>query len=137
MAANTRFSTGVHTLVLLAAEPEAHQTSDEIAKKLNANPVVIRRVLSSLRAAGLVTSQKGPSGGSKLARPAKAIRIGDILRAVDVSAVLHTAKDPTELTARIDGALEKVYRDAVAAMVAELDSTTLSQLAKKSEKKKK
>jgi Rrf2 family protein len=137
MAANTRLSTSVHTLVLLAAEPEVQQTSDEIAKKLNANPVVIRRLLSLLRTAGLVTSQKGPSGGSKLARPAKAIRIGDIYRAVDVSAVLHTAKNPAEHTARIDGALEKVYRDANAAMLAELDSTTLSQLAKKSEKRKK
>lgn len=137
MAANTRFSTSVHTLVLLATEPELQKTSDEIAKQLNTNPVVIRRVLSLLRTAGLVMSQKGPSGGSKLAKSPKAIRIGDIYRAVDVSAVLHSAKNSGEHTARIDGTLEKVYRDAVAAMIAELDSTTLSQLAKKSEKKKK
>lgn len=137
MAANTRFSTSVHTLILLATEPSIQQTSDEIAQKLNTNPVVIRRVLSLLRAAGLVASQKGPSGGSKLAKPAKAIRIGDIYRAVDASAVLHTAKNSGELAAAIDGALEKVYRDAIAAMLAELDTTTLSQLAKKSEKRRK
>jgi Rrf2 family protein len=137
MAANTRFSTSVHTLVLLVAEPEVQQTSEEIAKKLNTNPVVIRRVLSLLRAAGLVTSHKGPSGGSKLAKPAKAIRLGDIYRAVESAAVLHTPKGSSESTARIDGVLEKVYRDAADAMISELDSTTLSQVAKKSDKKKK
>jgi Rrf2 family protein len=137
MAANTRFSTSVHTLVLLAAEPEVQQTSEDIARKLNTNPVVIRRVLSLLRQAGLVTSQKGPSGGSKLAKPGKAIRLGDVYRAVERPAVLHSAKNAGESTAKIDLVLEKVYRDAQTAMESELDSTTLSQLAKKSEKKKK
>lgn len=136
MAANTRFSTGVHTLVLLAAEPEIQQTSEEIARKLNTNPVVIRRVLSLLRQAGLVTSHKGPSGGSKLAKPGKAIRLGDVYRAVETAAVLHSAKNAGESTARIDLVLEKVYRDAQAALESELDSTTLNQLTKKSEKKK-
>lgn len=124
-------------MVLLAAEPSVQQTSDGIAKQLNTNPVVIRRVLSLLRAAGLVTSQKGPSGGSRLAKPAKAIRIGDIYRAVDASAVLHTAKNPGEQAAVVDAALEKIYRAAVAALVAELDATTLGQLAKRSEKRRK
>jgi Rrf2 family protein len=77
----------------LAAEPEAQQTSEEIARKLNTNPVVIRRVLSLLRQAGLVTSHKGPSGGSKLAKSGKAIRLGDIYRAVETVAVLRSAKN--------------------------------------------
>jgi Rrf2 family protein len=137
MAANTRFSTGVHTLVVLAAEPEVQQTSDEIAAKLKTNAVVIRRVLSLLRQAGLVVSQKGPSGGSKLAKPGKAIRLGDIYRAVETTPVLQSAKNAEESTAKIDEALARIYREAVAAMETELDATTLSQLTKRSEKKKK
>ena len=46
MAANTRFATGVHAMVLLAAEPEELQTSEDVAGKLSINPVVIRRVFS-------------------------------------------------------------------------------------------
>ena len=46
-------------------------------------------------------------------------------------------KRSSESTTRIDGVLEKVYREAVDAMISELDSTTLSQVAKKSDKKKK
>ena len=67
MAANTRFATGVHALVLLAAEPDGLQTSEDVAGKLSINPVVIRRVFSLLHRAGLLESQKGPHGGSKLA----------------------------------------------------------------------
>jgi Rrf2 family protein len=137
VAVNTRFSTSVHALVLLAAEPDVQRTSEEIARQLNTNPVVIRRLLSLLQAAGLVASQKGPSGGSKLAKPAKAIRLGEIYMAVDACAEFHPAKHPGEQAAAIDAALDKLHRDAVAAMVADLDATTLSQLAKKSEKRKK
>ena len=66
MAVNTRFATGVHALALLASEPDVLQTSDDVAGKLKTNPVVIRRVFSLLHQAGLVESQKGPHGGSKL-----------------------------------------------------------------------
>jgi Rrf2 family protein len=134
MAVNTRFATGVHTLVLLAAEPELQQTSDEIAKKLNTNPVVIRRVLSLLRQAGLVGSQKGPTGGTKLAKPPKAIRLGDIYRALEPSPVLHTSLISGDHAAKLTGLLEKTIRNAQDALESELDATTLAQLAKKSEK---
>jgi Rrf2 family protein len=137
MAVNTRFCTGIHTLILLAAEPDLQQTSDEIAGKLNTNPVVIRRVLSLLRQAGLVSSQKGPSGGSKLAKPGKSIRLGDVYRALEPVSIFHGSSLSGEQAAKVNGALEKIYRDAQEALEAELDATTLSQLAKKSEKKKK
>jgi len=134
MAVNTRFATGVHTLVLLAAEPELQQTSDEIAKKLNANPVVIRRVLSLLRQAGLVGSQKGPTGGTKLAKPPKAIRLGDIYRALEPSPVLHAPSNSGDQNAKLSSLLEKTIKNAQAALELELDGTTLAQFAKKSEK---
>jgi len=137
MAVNTRFCTGIHTLALLAAEPDLQQTSDEIARQLSTNPVVIRRVLSLLRQAGLVSSQKGPSGGSKLAKPAKAIRLGDVYRALEPPSVFRAAKADGDHAAKINLALEKIGRDAQAALVAELNATTLAQLAKRSEKKKK
>ena len=85
MAVNTRFCTGIHTLILLAAEPDVQQTSDEIARKLNTNPVVIRRVLSLLRQAGLVSSQEGSERriGKAGQERDKAIRLGDVYRALE------------------------------------------------------
>lgn len=137
MAVSTRFSTGIHTLLLLASEPDAQQTSEEIARKLTTNPVVIRRLLSLLRQAGLVTSQKGPSGGARLAKPVKAIRLGDVYRALEPVPILHGSNHSGEHAGKVSSVVEKVFREAQKALESELDGTTLSQLAKKSEKKKK
>jgi Rrf2 family protein len=128
MAANTRFATGVHTLVILAADQAVLQTSEEIAKKLNTNPVVIRRVLSLLQQAGLIESQKGPSGGSRLAKPAKAIQLGEVYRALEPNPIFHA---PSGTSGKANAALAKIFAGAQQALEAELDSTSLAQLAKK------
>jgi len=130
MAINTRFATGVHALVLLAAEPDVLQTSEDVARKLNTNPVVIRRVFSMLQHAELVESQKGPNGGSKLARSAKEITLSDIHRALNTGGLLHGAT-LSGSQSRISAALDKIFADVSRAVEKELDQTTLSQLAKK------
>lgn len=135
MAANTRFATGVHALVLLADEPDVLQTSDDVAGRLGINPVVIRRVFSLLHQAGLLDSQKGPHGGSKLARPPKAITLADIYGALDGGELFHTAAFPGADSAKIGAALKRVFRDAEEAMRDELEKTSLNQLMKKSARK--
>lgn len=134
MAANTRFATGVHALVLLAAEPDGLQTSEDVAGKLSINPVVIRRVFSLLHRAGLLASQKGPHGGSKLARSPKSITLADIYKALDGGELFHTASLSGQ-TAKVGGALKKVFESAEGAMREELEKTTLNDLAKKAGKK--
>jgi Rrf2 family protein len=135
MAANTRFATGVHALVLLAAEPDELQTSEDVAGKLSINPVVIRRVFSLLHQAGLLQSQKGPHGGSKLARSAKTITLKDIYSALDGGEVFHTASLSGAHTAKLGSVLKKVFGDAETALREELEKTRLSDLAKKAGKK--
>ncbi|HEX3437702.1 MAG TPA: Rrf2 family transcriptional regulator [Pseudacidobacterium sp.] len=132
MAVNTRFATGVHALLLLAAEPDVLQTSEDVARKLNTNPVVIRRVFSLLQHAELVESLKGPSGGSRLARPAKEITLADIYRALDSGDIFHTAQ-----TIKANSALNQILKDAQRALEKELAQTTLGQLVKKTAKKEK
>ena len=83
MAANLRFSTAIEALALMATEPEKFHTSQALASALATNPVVIRRLLSALSRAGLVTSAKGPSGGTHLAKSPKQITLRDIYRALD------------------------------------------------------
>lgn len=135
MAANTRFATGVHALVLLADEPDVLQTSDDVAGKLGINPVVIRRVFSLLHQAGLLESQKGPHGGSKLAKAAKAITLADIYRALDGGELFHSAAFPGADSAKVGSALKRIFRDAEEALREELEKTSLNQLVKKSAKK--
>ncbi len=129
MALNTRFATGVYALVLLAEEPDAVQTSEEIATQLNTNPVVIRRVFSLLRSAGILRSQKGPSGGSKLARPPRQITLADIYRALEPGSLHHDS--PTQpAMRRVSSALQDALRSARTSMEERLEETTLAQLAR-------
>lgn len=69
-------------LAILALGNEYKMTSDFIASSVNVHPVVIRRTLASLKAAGLVEVRAG-SGGARLARDAGDISLYDIYRAVD------------------------------------------------------
>jgi Rrf2 family protein len=135
MAVNTRFATGVHAMVLLAAEPETLQTSEAIASRLETNPVVVRRVFSMLHHAGLVASHKGPSGGSMLARPAKQITLADIYKALDTGDLFHTADFAGSEAIRTADALHQIFKGVERSLREELTKTTLAQLTKKAAKK--
>src|SRR2546426_5923100 len=43
----------------------------------------LEHILSALKHAGLVESERGAHGGYRLAKPASEIRIGDVIQAVD------------------------------------------------------
>jgi len=84
---NQRFAVAVHVLALsrVAKEEAAGTaiTSERLAESVGAHPVHVRRVLGTLREAGLVTSQPGPGGGWKLTRAPEEITLNDIYRAVE------------------------------------------------------
>ncbi|HEV7700241.1 MAG TPA: Rrf2 family transcriptional regulator [Pyrinomonadaceae bacterium] len=87
MAANSQFSMAVHVLTLLARAGTANLKSESIACSVNTNAVVIRRLLSQLNQAGLVASQTGAQGGTKLAKVPLEIRLCDIYNAVSCGEV--------------------------------------------------
>ena len=135
MAVNTRFSTGVHALVLLALEPGALQTSETIAGKLDTNPVVIRRVFSLLRQAELVVSHKGPSGGSQLARPAKEITLKDVYRALEPASLFHASSIAGPAADAVSKELGRAFKTAEAGMMEAFAETTLHAIAKRVSRK--
>lgn len=131
MAANTRFATGVHILVLLAAEPDKLQTSTNLAEHLHTNPVVIRRVLSSLQRADLIVSQKGPTGGSRLAKPSKSITLAEVYKAVESNPLFYTPDATSGLPGKVNVALDRMFVVAKNCVIEEFKGTTLAQLVKK------
>ncbi len=58
---------GVLHVLLHMAEQDAPATSERLAKAMDTNPVVIRRVMAGLREQGYVRSEKGHGGGWTLA----------------------------------------------------------------------
>lgn len=97
MAANSQFSIAVHVLAMLANSCDERVKSDYLAKSVNTNPVVIRRLLCNLHEANLVVSQTGACGGTCLTKKPEDISLLEIYRAVSTSEVfsLHPNK-PSE-----------------------------------------
>ena len=87
----------VHVLSMLARSEGENLKSDYIAKSVNTNAVVIRRLLGQLNQAKLVVSQTGANGGTRLSRCPNEINLSEIYRAVNCGEVfaLH-AKGPNK-----------------------------------------
>ena len=83
MQISNRFSVGVHILLSIAAFSGTNKmTSEVLAGSVGVNPVVIRRILGSLKKAGLVDVTAG-TGGANLSRDPEDITLFDVYRAVE------------------------------------------------------
>ena len=132
MARNCRFAVAVHITALLATMEGQPCTSEWIAGSVNTNPVVVRRLLSALAKAGLVSSTRGSTGGSVLAMPADRISLYDIQRAVDEEeepALHNQPPNPACPVGRnIQSVLVRVIERADSARDAVLSTTKLSDV---------
>jgi len=66
---DTRFSVAVHALILIA-EADIPLTSAQIAGSAGVNPSYVRRVLASLRNAGIISAHRGVRGFALCVEPA-------------------------------------------------------------------
>ena len=126
MAANSQFAMAVHVLTLLARSGEAAAKSEYIAASVNTNAVVIRRLLSQLNQVGLVASQTGAFGGTRLARSPAEIILVDVYKAVCGGEVfaLH-AKSPNQ-----DCPVGKNIEAVLCNLQKEIDKSVSTALAK-------
>ncbi len=133
MKITSRFTIAVHTLLAIYVLGNKYKmTSDFIASSVNVNPVVIRRTLSSLKAAGIIDVKAG-SGGALPAKDAEDITLYDIYTAVDcVDGDLfnfHENPNPEcPVGKNIHAVLDSHLSDAQAALENELKSVTLADL---------
>ena len=78
---NQRFTFAVHIMTALAFAGKLLD-SQTLARSVNTNPVVVRRLLQGLRRAGLVETHAGKYGGFKLSKSPSRISLLDIYEAV-------------------------------------------------------
>ena len=77
MQISSRFTIAVHIFACIDTFKEEFKlTSEFLAASINVNPVIIRKILSQLKAAGLVKVQRG-SGGASIAKPLDEITFFD------------------------------------------------------------
>ena len=73
----------VRAAIHLASVSEGPTAAESIAEAEHIPAKFLEAILTTMRAGGLVRSQRGPHGGYWLARPADAITVADVIRAVD------------------------------------------------------
>jgi len=95
---NTRFAVATYALTFMSLSQDRMVTSDELATSIQTHPALVRRMLSMLRAAGLVETQLGPGGGARLARPPEQISLLEVYQAIraagDLFAVGRISPNP-------------------------------------------
>ncbi len=81
---------------LALATPGALVTLNEIAARQNVSLAYLEQLFVKLRRAGLVESVRGPGGGYRLARSAEAIRVSEVLEAVEETvSAMHSGAGAT------------------------------------------
>ncbi|MCH8961511.1 MAG: Rrf2 family transcriptional regulator [Bacteroidetes bacterium] len=131
MTASSRFPAATHILTALHWNEGQLLSSEQLAVTVNTNPVVIRRVLGTLRKAGLVTTLSGAHGGSKLARSPQQITLLEVYRAVEDTSLfrLHCPNTTCALGGVIETTLAPIYGEAEQAMEQVLAGVTLAQVS--------
>jgi Rrf2 family protein len=83
MRLSARADYALRAAIELAAAPDGHVTAEQLAHAQSIPGKFLETILTQLRRAGLVRSQRGPDGGFWLARAASEISLADIIRAID------------------------------------------------------
>ena len=132
MAANSRFAVAVHAMAVLGSSGEKYVTSDRIAASVNTNPVVIRRLISSLVKSKLVESLPGKAGGARLSKKPDRVTLLDIYRAVESDGIFALHAKPEEkscpVSCRMKAVLKPMFRSAEQAVEDALKRQTLADI---------
>ncbi|WP_285769276.1 Rrf2 family transcriptional regulator [Peribacillus sp. SI8-4] len=135
MSISTRFSVGIHILSLLEINKEGVNTSDYIAKSVNTNPALIRKITGMLKTAGLVNVRPGIAG-STLAKELSDITLLDVYHAVNVTHDkelfgIHDNPNPACPVGRnIQSAIEPLFSVAELALEKALGAVTIEDVVK-------
>jgi len=74
---------GLRALMRLAGDPERVFTAGETAREFRLSQAHLVKIIQRLAEAGFVETRRGKGGGFRLARSADAIRLGDVVRALE------------------------------------------------------
>lgn len=117
-------------LELTAAGSGEPVRGDAIARAQGIPAKYLENLLADLRRVRLIASRRGASGGYRLARPASAITLADVIRAID--GPLAGVRDAAPEDVSYEGAaasLRDVWVALRASMRTVLEATTLADVA--------
>lgn len=134
MQISSRFTIAVHMLACMDIFKDEYKiTSDFLASSINVNPVIIRKILSQLKDAGLIEVKRGP-GGAAIAKPLNEITFFDVYQSVgciEENTLFHFHENPNPdcpVGKNIHQVLDDKLTRIQAAMEQELKSITLADI---------
>ena len=132
MKRGSRLSGMLH-LLLHMAEQDGPMTSERLAKLMDTNPVVIRRIMAGLRDQGYVRSEKGHGGGWTLARDLARMTLREIYTALSCPSLLaigNRTESPGCLVEQaVNAALTPAFHEVEELLLSRLGDVTLAMLS--------
>jgi DNA-binding IscR family transcriptional regulator len=123
-----------HILACIDTFKDDHKlTSDFLAGSVNVNPVIIRKLLQQLKAAGIIEVARG-TGGVKIIKPLNEITLYDLyvaVESVENGELFHFHENPNQecpVGRNIHNVLDKRLVQAQMAMEEELKKDTLADI---------
>ena len=135
MQISSRFTVALHLFTCVDTfKGEYKITSDFLAGSINTNPVIIRKILTQLKNAGLITVARG-TGGVNPTRPLNEISFYDVYEAIEPVEngdlfSFHTSPNPQCPVGRnIHNLLDDKLKAIQLAMEAEMKKYTIEDLS--------
>ncbi|MGM0215843.1 Rrf2 family transcriptional regulator [Enterococcus sp. AZ109] len=135
MKYSMQFSDAIHILAYIEIYQQTEFLSSEmIARSIETNPANVRKIMSSLRKAGLILTKTGKAQPT-LAKPPEEITLLDIYRSIDGETNLIQVDPKTNpacvVGANIQDVLTETYSQLQATVEAEMKKITLDSLLQK------
>jgi len=127
------------TLLYLALNEGRLSTIQKIAKNLDIPVKFLEQVLLELKRAGFVNSKRGKIGGYFLAKPAKDIRLGEVIRFIDgplepIACVENNYKDCQDIKFCV---FRKIWQEITEKISSFVDKISFEDLVNEVKKKEK
>jgi Rrf2 family protein len=132
---NSHFSVAIHIVTALAVSGSARVTSEDLAGSINTSDTFVRRVVGGLAKAGIVSNQRGATGGTRLASDPATTTLAMIYRAVNDHPLLLPATPVPNPSCPVGSVITSViaglFDEAEAALVSQLATTTIEDLVQR------
>ncbi|PKP78270.1 MAG: Rrf2 family transcriptional regulator [Alphaproteobacteria bacterium HGW-Alphaproteobacteria-3] len=122
---------GLRMLMRMASAPERAFTTAELAEEFDLSRNHLSKIMQRLAQGGLVATRRGGGGGAMLACAPRDIRLGAVVRLLEEGQALVECFGPGGGDCTITGCcrMKARLRSAEAAFLADLDRTTLADIA--------
>ena len=135
MQISSRFTMAIHMFACIDTFSDQRMTSDFMAASIGTNPVIVRKILQQLKAAGLIEVARG-TGGVTITRPLEQITFLDVYKAVECAPdeeLFHFHENPNQkcpVGKNIHHVLDKRLLEVQKAMEEKLSEMTLADVKK-------